>query len=1538
MLIINFTLGVIYFFKMKNKIILLFLICLICSNSLFAQTADNTDGCYPLTVNFSSNESITNWDFGNGSVSELKNPSHIYTKSGSYDVKLNGKKVFTVNVFEKPEIILTASPSKGCTPLYVTFNLSTKSNLPADFAFDLNNINWNFQDGNSTKNTLSTTYYYNKPGKFDIGTSVGFLYKNNPISSCGSSPLFEKIVTTSSISPSFATTPSSASSCTVPFDITFKNTTTSSGTVTNSWDFGNGKTSINKDGEPQTYDKIGQFNVKLIVKDSICTKEYSKTISIGKPKSDFTTLNGNDTICANINTQFKNKSTNGNYKWIFDNTITPTQNFNFEPDVKFSVPGKHIVKLITSANGCSDTLSKTIFVEDSILQIISTPSYSCNDTVTLFYSTKNNPNIGKIENYSWSFPYNGKPNSTNSPTPKCFYNTFDSTYHFRKINLLNVSLNAISKAGCYLKKATKIDTIQEVWARFVPDKTDGCIPLGITFSDSSMTHPRDTNKKLDSWFWDFGDGTNSSGSGTQTHNYTSPGIYYAKLIVKDLQSNCTDTSYSVEIKVGDKQNLTFDVSPTTICPGEELTLTNTSDPSVLKNITSWHYSSDKELISHCGDIDNLKTTLNDTIGNHTITLTGEYNGCFSNSTITKTVQVNGPIASFDFLQDCKTPNLLKLVNKAQGATNVKWVINNIIIDALADTTTIDLATLIPTIPTGDVKIKMIANGNGCPADQDSTYIHYGTILSKFHVEDDKKNTLYPISPSTKIIIGDASTGSKYVFNATNSVDINPRDCYRGYSFLQESDRPNTYNNPIDTFLISKKTNTTKPEDQIIKMVVRNANNCVDTSEIKIRVFNLNPTFNTFIKDKITNTSKTVSSICLPSTLYFNESSYADTTIKEWYWQFSDGTSYFGKTPPSHEFTSSNNDKVSITLTVTDVNGFKKSKTQILSIYKPEASITSDKYINPTTRTIYICENEVVKLSSNTIFGTDLASSWYFVNNSKTKSGNPVDSDPWKVRSGFTDNDTVILTITEPSTGCKNDTAIYINIEKYPNTNLITDIKNNTACASESTSGTKSYNSNFSTDLTKNPIGTTTFWNLGYNNSTSSNDKPSLSYPIGKYTIKLTLTTPNQCKKDSSFTFTVIEKPTGEFTVGPTTICKSEYVSFEITKKSAEATSFKWDFDDGNIDSTNNKVNHQYNILPPSGKVTAKLIVINGVCPSDPITKDIFIKYVKADFKTIDISQGEEDDTVCYGDAYNFLNTSVSSNQFKWIYDSNNLTSSSKDVNNVIFNSPGEKKISLLVSNTDNKCKDTLTKKIYVKPLPVVKGIDQVICFGKEQSIKLETKDTLPYTIYTWNKKDLSPTKTETYIVTAIDTIDNCSNTDDVLMVVIQPLEHIDWDTTIIMGDAIKLPLDNQYNNIQFQWNPSVGLSCTDCSYPVVRPLGDTTYTLVMKDKLNCFGETGIFKIIVKPDTYIKLPTTFTPNGDGNNDILFVRGWGIKELVSFEVYNRWGALLFQTNDINIGWNGYYKDELQNNEVYVYKVVAKNWLNKEISEQGYVNLMK
>ena len=175
---------------------------------------------------------------------------------------------------------------------------------------------------------------------------------------------------------------------------------------------------------------------------------------------------------------------------------------------------------------------------------------------------------------------------------------------------------------------------------------------------------------------------------------------------------------------------------------------------------------------------------------------------------------------------------------------------------------------------------------------------------------------------------------------------------------------------------------------------------------------------------------------------------------------------------------------------------------------------------------------------------------------------------------------------------------------------------------------------------------------------------------------------------------------------------------------------------------------------------------------------------------------------------------------------------------------------------------------------------------------------------------------------------------------IQEPDDTPFTDTIIIGDQVTLPVDNNFGANIFTWTPPTKLSCLDCANPIAGPLlADTVYSLLIEDVKNCFQKTKTFTIIVKPITHIKLPTTFTPNGDGNNDIVFVRGWGIKKLISFEIYNRWGELMYKGTDINEGWNGYYKDELQNNDVYAYKVIAISWLNDtEMVKEGYIHLMR
>ena len=89
-------------------------------------------------------------------------------------------------------------------------------------------------------------------------------------------------------------------------------------------------------------------------------------------------------------------------------------------------------------------------------------------------------------------------------------------------------------------------------------------------------------------------------------------------------------------------------------------------------------------------------------------------------------------------------------------------------------------------------------------------------------------------------------------------------------------------------------------------------------------------------------------------------------------------------------------------------------------------------------------------------------------------------------------------------------------------------------------------------------------------------------------------------------------------------------------------------------------------------------------------------------------------------------------------------------------------------------------------------------------------------------------------------------------------------------------------------------------------------------------------------TDIFIPTAFTPNNDGQNDILYVRG-GLKNM-EIKIFNQWGLKVFETNEQSRGWNGIYKGEKQPTGNYVYMFKATTTQDKEIIKNGVLSLIR
>ncbi|NOT38240.1 MAG: T9SS type B sorting domain-containing protein [Saprospiraceae bacterium] len=178
-----------------------------------------------------------------------------------------------------------------------------------------------------------------------------------------------------------------------------------------------------------------------------------------------------------------------------------------------------------------------------------------------------------------------------------------------------------------------------------------------------------------------------------------------------------------------------------------------------------------------------------------------------------------------------------------------------------------------------------------------------------------------------------------------------------------------------------------------------------------------------------------------------------------------------------------------------------------------------------------------------------------------------------------------------------------------------------------------------------------------------------------------------------------------------------------------------------------------------------------------------------------------------------------------------------------------------------------------------------------------------------------------------------------------PLElEILRDTVISSGESVKLQiLTNVKDIFSSEWTPSDNLSCDNCIDPIASPLATQTYELVLIDSNGCEVRDRV-TIEVLTDLNIFIPTVFSPNGDGINDVLdLIAQKGIVLIESYRVYDRWGALVFEKSNFdpstsNHGWNGSFNGQILNPGVYIYQIVGRSKIGDKVSKFGDVTLLR
>ena len=151
---------------------------------------------------------------------------------------------------------------------------------------------------------------------------------------------------------------------------------------------------------------------------------------------------------------------------------------------------------------------------------------------------------------------------------------------------------------------------------------------------------------------------------------------------------------------------------------------------------------------------------------------------------------------------------------------------------------------------------------------------------------------------------------------------------------------------------------------------------------------------------------------------------------------------------------------------------------------------------------------------------------------------------------------------------------------------------------------------------------------------------------------------------------------------------------------------------------------------------------------------------------------------------------------------------------------------------------------------------------------------------------------------------------------------LDLNSTIVnAGDPHILPMKI------YEWSPNSDIQCNDpkCSAPLATIKNDICYSVKAINIYGCYGRDTICVKVFCENTQVFIPNAFTPNGDGFNDILMVRGKGIAKVKSFRIFNRWGEIVFERNDFppndpHFGWDGRIKGIVGEPAVYVYTAEA------------------
>lgn len=1423
----------------------------------------------------------------------------------------------------------TANVEEGCQPLSVDFQDQSSGNV--------NNYTWTFGNGNSSTKPDPEATYVNS-GTYDVtlivknGNQADTITKKNFIS------VYEP--------PESGFKANPKQGC-LPLNVSFQEEATTGNAPISKyiWGFGDGGSS-NKANPNHRYRQQGSFSVSLIVKDSNgCEGVETKQNLIGTsqvPNADFNAQNVNACEAPAV-VQFRSRSSGQrplSYQWNFGDGNTDT---TANPSHAYQQNGNYDVQLIvTNARGCSDTITKQslVTIQPFTGDFSIDQREGCTKPLTTFqFTDQSNPSPTFQQ---WQFG-DGSTSSDANPDkrysskgvyPITYISGFgscrDTTRDTVRVQQINATITADTFNSCDTALKVNFSSQTSNVANLEWDFGDGTTsnqenpshtytkfgeynvqfdatnPIGCELNKDKITvkiqkpkagfnYTPSTNKGCKSEEWEFSDTSivpgferlternwqfprgNSSTAPQPSFKFSDTGDFQVSLAI-ETSGGCRDSAQQ-KFFLGDTPTYSITVDTTVYCASDKVKFNSSTDFAD----SSW-FNYDNESTYRFSDQNSYKPLEEDPEFEYSDTgffrPRGEafFNGCPSGKVkLPDSFYINPPVADFESFTQCDTPFKRVFNDNSIQPDTWRW--------SFGDGDTSRKQNPVHFYNKEDFfNVELITKNDstGCK-DTIVKPVFIEKIKASFSISDTVgcpplKNVQFDASGSENV------SGDNYFWNFGNG------------NILNKTNAPDNVN------LVKPPPQTYARSDSIpITLAVRDRNLCRDTATRYVEVY----THNTSIQTERLKT-------CVPAKIGFDSEINVDTalTLKEW--TFGDGSAPVQTDTPTHTYDQTGSYQA--TLRTADENGCTKTATKTIGVTKPQVFFQSFER--------NLCRKEQTSLEAQRS-AQPLEYKWFFGNGDSAR-GNTVEK-------GYSKNGKYDITLIGTDTNQCNDTLVrddYLTV-RSPKASFTLD-------------DTSAFCPPFVTRFNDSTDGK----NLDYEWAFGDGSFSVLEEPQHTYTIvdtfKATLTVTNDfgCANADSQQI-VLDGPIANFKAIPDSGCKPlDYEFRAFDKRGVEE--IRWDFGDGNT-ASGDTVEHAYT----SGGAYLPVVLIDngrednrkceyGIELSDTVRVDTNQSSIKSDKPSY-----------CIYEEVALTNDSEGAIE---AYEWKSLGSDKIDSGQLPdFDFDTAKTYNLRLITTNYKgCKDSNELQFSVYPKPeVIAGDSTFICRGEQAQLNATFDSRFDYQ---WNPSDglsapqqynplAGPDRTTTYRVRITDE-NGCKDTSNAIQVEVQqePNPVAVPDTTIVKGDSAVLRSSTETPVRRLEWSPSDSLRCTKCASPIARPFQDQTYTLTVEDTAGCFVQKDKATITVDRRFKIAIPEAFTPNQDAINDIIEVRGWGVSELIYFKVYNRWGELVFKTQDIEEGWDGRYNGEPLPTGTYAYQIKARSYSGTVGVDEGHFNLIR